>query len=220
MPSRAMKMLLVDDHALFREGLKLLLRSLGGELEIDEAGDCPQALERMSGQAYDLVLLDMNLPGRGGLDALTALREAAPSTPVVVLSGEEDPHLVRGAIDRGAMGFIPKSSTPEILIPALKLALAGGVYLPPAVLDTRADAPQSAPAQSKPQETSPAGLTQRQMDVLRCVVQGKPNKVIARELDISEGTVKAHLSSVLHALGARNRTEAVYAAARLGLRLT
>ena len=167
MPSRAMKMLLVDDHALFREGLKLLLRSLGGELEIDEAGDCPQALEKMSGQGYDLVLLDLNMPGRGGLDALSALREAAPSTPVVVLSGEEDPHLVRGAIDRGAMGFIPKSSTPEILIPALKLALAGGVYLPPAVLDTRADAPQSAPAQSKPQETSPAGLTQRQMDVLR-----------------------------------------------------
>lgn len=215
-----MKMLLVDDHALFREGLKLLLRSLGGELEIDEAGDCAQALEKMSGQGYDLVLLDLNMPGRGGLDALSALREAAPSTPVVVLSGEEDPHLVRGAIDRGAMGFIPKSSTPEILIPALKLALAGGVYLPPAVLDTRADAPQPAPAQAKPQETAPAGLTQRQMDVLRCVVQGKPNKVIARELDISEGTVKAHLSSVLHALGARNRTEAVYAAARLGLRLT
>jgi DNA-binding NarL/FixJ family response regulator len=219
MSSRAMKMLLVDDHALFREGLKLLLRSLGGELELDEAGDCARALEKMSGQSYDLVLLDMNLPGRGGLDALTALREAGPSTPVVVLSGEEDPQLVRGAIDRGAMGFIPKSSTPEILIPALRLALAGGVYLPPAVLDTRSAAAPPAAQQSKGAQ-APAGLTQRQMDVLRCVIQGKPNKVIARELDISEGTVKAHLSSVLHALGARNRTEAVYAAARLGLRLT
>lgn len=215
-----MKMLLVDDHALFREGLKLLLRTLGGELDLDEAGDCAQALDKMSGQSYDLVLLDMNLPGRGGLDALSALREAGPSTPVVVLSGEEDPHLVRGAIDRGAMGFIPKSSTPEILIPALKLALAGGVYLPPAVLDTRVEAPHPAPAQPKAEHAAPAGLTQRQMDVLRCVIQGKPNKVIARELDISEGTVKAHLSSVLHALGARNRTEAVYAAARLGLRLS
>jgi DNA-binding NarL/FixJ family response regulator len=215
-----MKMLLVDDHALFREGLKLLLRSLGGDLEPDEAGDCAQALDKMAGGRYDLVLLDMNLPGRGGLDALTALREAAPSTPVVVLSGEEDPQLVRGAIDRGAMGFIPKSSTPEILIPALRLALAGGVYLPPAVLDTRAGSARPASPQPKAEEAAPAGLTQRQTAVLRCVIQGKPNKVIARELDISEGTVKAHLSAVLQALGAHNRTEAVYAAARLGLRLT
>ncbi len=215
-----MKMLLVDDHALFREGLKLLLRSLDANLELDEAGDCAKALEHASRQRYDLVLLDLHLPGLDGLDALAALREAAPSTPLVVLSGEEDPHVVRAAIDRGAMGFIPKSSTPEILIPALRLALAGGVYLPPAVLDARVEVSPPASAQAKASEAKPAGLTQRQMDVLRCVIQGKPNKVIARELDISEGTVKAHLSSVMHAFGVRNRTEAVYAAARLGVPLS
>lgn len=212
------RILLVDDHALFREGLKFLLRTLDAALELDEAGDCAQALERASARSYDLVLLDLQLPGLKGIDALLALREAIPSSPLVVLSGEEDPQIVRNAIDRGAMGFIPKSSTPEVLIQALRLVLANGVYLPRAVLDARAPAPAQAPAAEGGAASLP-GITQRQMDVLRCVIQGKPNKVIARELNISEGTVKAHLSQVMHALGARNRTEAVYAAAKLGLRL-
>jgi DNA-binding NarL/FixJ family response regulator len=217
-----MHILLVDDHALFREGLKFLLRSLDAELELEEAGDCAQALERASRQHYDLVLLDLKLPGGNGMDTLRALREAVPAAPLVVISGEEDPHVVREAIERGAMGFIPKSSTPEVLIQALRLVLARGVYLPPAVLDRRAAPAAAAPATSPQADTGAGrllGLTPRQADVLRCVIQGKPNKIIARELDISEGTVKAHLSSVMHALGARNRTEAVYAAAKLGLRL-
>ena len=214
-----MRILLVDDHALFREGLKFLLRSLDAELELEEAGDCAQALERASRRDYDLVLLDLKLPGVNGMDALRALREAVPAAPLVVLSGEEDPHVVREAIERGAMGFIPKSSTPEVLIQALRLVLARGVYLPRAVLDSRAAPAPAASPQADNAAARLLGLTPRQADVLRCVIQGKPNKIIARELDISEGTVKAHLSSVMHALGAHNRTEAVYAAAKLGLRL-
>jgi DNA-binding NarL/FixJ family response regulator len=205
--------LLIDDHALFREGLKFLLRSLDAALEIDEAGDCAKALEHATSRGYDLVLLDLKMPGVAGLDALAALREAIPAAPLVVLSGEDNPGVVRAAIERGAMGFIPKSSTPELLIQALRLVLARGVYLPPAVLDAAAEAGPSG------SETALRGLTPRQVDVLRCVIQGKANKVIARELDVSEGTVKAHLSSVLRAFGARNRTEAVYAAAKLGLKL-
>lgn len=216
-----MHILLVDDHVLFREGLKYLLRSLDAALEMDEAGDCSKALEHTSVRSYDLVLLDLKIPGVAGLDALSALRDATPAVPVVVLSGEDNPEMVRAAIERGAMGFIPKSSTPEIMIQALRLVLAHGVYLPRAVLD--APAPGSSPAATASQavdgQAKLAGLTPRQMDVLRCVIQGKPNKIIARELDVSEGTVKAHLSSVLHVLGTRNRTEAVYAAAKLGLRL-
>lgn len=215
-----MRILLVDDHALFREGLKFLLRSLDAALAVDEAGDCTKALEHAAARRYELVLLDFKMPGTAGLDALAALREVTPATPLVVLSGEEDPAVVRAAIERGAMGFIPKSSTPEVMIQALRLVLARGVYLPPTVLDATA---ASLPAAvTPPTSTGPAalpGLTPRQMDVLRCVIQGKPNKIIARELDVSEGTVKAHLSSVMHALGTRNRTEAVYAAAKLGLRL-
>jgi DNA-binding NarL/FixJ family response regulator len=132
----------------------------------------------------------------------------------VVLSGEDSAGVVRAAIEGGAMGFIPKSSTPEVLIQALRLVLARGVYLPPAVLDAAAEPPAGTGG-----EAALRGLTPRQIDVLRCVIQGKSNKVIARDLDVSEGTVKAHLSSVLRAFGARSRTEAVYAAAKLGLKL-
>jgi DNA-binding NarL/FixJ family response regulator len=212
-----MNILLVDDHALFREGLKFLLRSLDAALEVDEASDCAKALEHAAARSYDLVLLDLKIPGVAGLEALAALRDAVPGAPLVVLSGEDNPGVVRAAIERGAMGFIPKSSTPEVLIQALRLVLARGVYLPPAVLDA-ARAPASVALPSMGDMMLP-GLTPRQMDVLRCVIQGKSNKIIARELDVSEGTVKAHLSSVLRALDARNRTEAVYAAAKLGLRL-
>ena len=216
-----MKILLVDDHALFREGLKHLLTSLDAELELDEADDCERALALSARSAYDMVLLDLKIPGVQGLDALEALRRTRPETPVVVVSGEDDPRVIRAAIERGAMGYVPKASTPEIMIQALRLVLANGVYLPPGVVDLAI--PKGAPLpellRGGAGETQLPGLTPRQMDVLRCVIQGKANKVIARELDISEATVKAHLSSVLRALGVNNRTEAVYAAAKLGLQL-
>jgi DNA-binding NarL/FixJ family response regulator len=203
-----MRILLVDDHALFRGGLKYLLRGLDDSIAMDEAGDCPEALERLGAAAYDLVLLDLKLPGVNGLDALASLRDAAPGTPLIVLSGEDDPSVVHATIERGAMGFIPKSSTPEVMIQAMRLVLARGVYLPPAALDAvRPGASAALPE-----------LTPRQIDVMRCVIRGKPNKTIARELEVSEATVKAHLTAVFQALGARNRTEAVYVAAKLGLR--
>jgi two-component system nitrate/nitrite response regulator NarL len=213
--------LLVDDHALFRSGLKFLLQQLDTGLVLDEAGNCAQALERAASRSYDLVLLDLNMPGVSHLDALAALREAVPDAPVVVLSGESDPNVVRAAIERGAMGFIPKSATPEVLIEALRLVLAHGVYLPLEVLVMSAPAVQpAAPVAGGGEAMAPQpGLTPRQLEVLRYVIQGKPNKVIARELNLSEGTVKTHLSSVLRAFGARNRTEAVYTAAKQGLRL-
>ena len=217
-----MKVLLVDDHVLFRDGLKFLLRALDPGLEPDEAGNCAEALERAGEHDYDLVLLDLKLPGRNGLDALDALREAVPGVPLVVLSGEDDPHTIRTAIERGAMGFIPKSSTSDVLVKALQLVLARGVYLPPAALDTDysfAAASALPPPQGGPGDTTLEAITPRQMEVLRCVIQGKPNKVIARELGIASGTVKQHVSGVLRSLGAHNRTEAVYAAAKLGLRL-
>jgi two-component system nitrate/nitrite response regulator NarL len=213
--------LLVDDHALFRSGLKFLLQQLDTGLVLDEAGNCTQALERAAARRYDLVLLDLNMPGVSHLDALAALRDAVPDAPVVVLSGEADPNVVRAAIERGAMGFIPKSATPEVLIEALRLVLAHGVYLPLEVLTMNAPAAQPAatvPGGGEAMAPQP-GLTPRQLEVLRYVIQGKPNKVIARELNLSEGTVKTHLSSVLRAFGARNRTEAVYTAAKQGLRL-
>ncbi len=213
-----MKLLLVDDHALFREGLRLLLVGLDSDVEVEEAEDCARALERVAARSYDLILLDLKMPGLGGLDALDAVRDAA-AVPIVVLSGEDDPTTVRAAIERGAMGYIPKSSTPQVLIQALRLVLAHGIYLPP--ISIGGTSPSSTAANNAP-ISRPAmlpGVTERQMEVLRCVIQGKPNKVIARELEIAEGTVKLHLSAVFRALGAHSRTEAVYAAAKLGLRL-
>jgi len=209
------RLLLVDDHALFREGLKLLLAGLDPQVRLMEAGDLVQALKLAGDADFDLILLDLKLPGPNGLDALGSLRGATDSVPIVVLSGEDDPAVVRAAIERGAMGFIPKSSTPEVLIQALRLVLARGVYLPPLALGARA----AVALPSGAADIKLPGITDRQMDVLRCVIQGKPNKVIARDLEISEGTVKLHLSAVFRALGAHNRTEAVYAAAKLGLRL-
>lgn len=213
-----MKILVVDDHTLFREGLKLLLRGLDPAVEVDEAGNCAEALEVAAGGAYELVLLDLKMPGRNGLDALAALHEGVPGVPVVVLSGEDDPSTIRAAIESGGMGFIPKSSTSAVLVQALRLVLANGVYLPPAALDAALE-PSAAGPEPRHGQAALAGITARQMDVLRFAIKGKTNKMIARELGISDGTVKQHLSAVLRALGVQNRTEAVYAAAKLGLRV-
>ena len=213
-----MHLLLIDDHALFREGLKFLLRGLDEHLLIDEAGSVAAAVARTDAVPFDLILLDLNLPGVGNLEALATIRDAFPQAPVVVLSGEDDPRMTRATIEHGAMGFVPKSSTPEILIQALRLILAHGVYLPVSALDS--DAPRGAHAEaSGDPDALLRTLSPRQVEVLHCVIQGQPNKLIARTLALSESTVKAHLSAVFRSLGARNRTEAVYAAAKLGLRL-
>jgi DNA-binding NarL/FixJ family response regulator len=206
------KVLLIDDHALFRSGLRLMLRDLAADMDISEAGDCAEAL-RLGGEPFELILLDMKMPGIDGLDGLQCIKQAWPLALVVVLSGEEGAQLIRGALEQGACGFVPKSSTPQVMINALQLVLAKGIYLPPQVLGAPAPAP--APVAANPM----AGMTERQAQVLRLALKGAPNKVIARELDISEGTVKSHLSTVFRLLNVRNRTEALYCAARLGLQV-
>lgn len=213
-----MHVLLVDDHALFREGLKFILRGLDEHLLIDEAGSVEAAIAMQEAPPFDLILLDLNLPGVGDLEALASVRAAFPQTPIVVLSGEDDPRMIRATIEQGAMGFVPKSSTPEILINALRLILAHGVYLPLSALDTDAPAADETVGTSNP-DTLLRNLSPRQIEVLRSVIRGDSNKLIARKLSLSESTIKQHLSAVLRTVGARNRTEAVYAAAKLGLRL-
>ncbi|WUR11814.1 response regulator transcription factor [[Empedobacter] haloabium] len=221
-----MQILLVDDHDLFREGLKLMLDNLGPEVRFAEAGTVAEALALLRQQAPDLVLADLYMPDADGLDVLTSLREVAGPVPVVVLSSEDDPRAVRSAIGLGARGYVPKSSTGQVLLAAVGLVLAGGTYLPPNVLHENgvpggwarplrggaSTAPRLVPA------PAPAdGLSSRQREVLLKVVQGKANKVIARELQLSEGTVKAHLSAAFRALGVRNRTQAVSVVAKVGL---
>ncbi len=238
-----MRVLLVDDHTLFREGIALLLRPLVQPLETWEAGSCEEAVAVIEARgAADLVLIDLGLPGASGLEGVRRLREAHPEMPVVVMSSADDKDTVLAALDAGAMGFIPKSSTSAVMIGALKLILAKGIYLPPSVfLAARNPAPATPPAVAPvaaavtPMVTAaPAGaestagtasrrpadlgLTSRQAEVLHLLLQGKPAKLIGRELDLSLSTVKAHTSAVLRALNVTTRTQAIVAAGRMGLR--
>jgi DNA-binding NarL/FixJ family response regulator len=223
-----MRVLLVDDHALFREGVAMLLQPMQENMEILEADGCESAFEVLSRSGpVDLVLIDLAMPGESGLDGLRRLRAEHPGTPAVALSSSDDLSTVLSALDAGAMGFVPKSSTSAILIGALRLILAHGIYLPPSAFLTQR-APDS-PAQGTPLAAAPEpppacrpadlGLTPRQADVLRQILQGKSTKLIQRDLNLSESTVKQHTGSVLRALNVTTRTQAVLAAARLGLRL-
>jgi DNA-binding NarL/FixJ family response regulator len=209
------RILLVDDHALFREGVALLLRSILDDAQIAEAGGVTEAVAKAEINSPELVLMDLALPGTSGLEGIGIFRNRFPDAPVVALSSSDDPETVLRAIDAGAMGFVPKSSSSGILAGALKLILAKGVYLPPSVfLADRASGP------SKPKsEATPAslGLTPRQADVLLLILEGKSSKMISRELNLSPSTVKVHTSAVLRALNVTTRTQAVVAAGKIGL---
>lgn len=206
-----MRLLLIDDHVMFRQGLKLLLSDLDESLQFMESGSCEKAVDLLAGDTCDLILLDLNMPGIKGLGALRMILGAAPEVPVAVLSGETGSDLIRAAIDEGASGFVPKSSSSELLVAALQLILAGGVYLPEDVLG------ESIAERSTASDKQLDLLSHRQTDVLLRAIKGQPNKVIAIDMGIAEGTVKTHLSAAFKILGVHNRTEAVFAAARLGL---
>ena len=215
-----MKVLVVDDHPLIREALRQVLRALDENIELVEAAGAPEAAAAAEKHGdLDLILLDLALPGADGFEVLRELRERHPSFPIVVLSATEHAEVVMRALDAGAMGFIPKTSSNELLLGALRLVLSGGVYLPAEVL-RRSPAPvlRSAPAAAGA-DCRDLGLTQRQAQVLALVIQGKPNKIICRELDLAEGTVKIHVTAILKALGVANRTQAVIAVGKLGLKL-
>lgn len=230
-----MKVLLIDDHALFREGLVLLLAPLVAPLEPWEAGSCEEAFMQIEQLGSpDLVLIDLGLPGLTGMEGLALLRERLPQVPVVVLSSADDRDTVLAALDAGAMGFIPKSSSSGVLFGALRLVLARGIYLPPSVfLQGRkdsvrgvepaqlADAPATAGSTGAPgRHARELGLSPRQVEVLHLILQGQSAKLICRELSISAGTVKAHTSAVLRALNVTTRTQAVIQAGKLGLRFS
>jgi DNA-binding NarL/FixJ family response regulator len=206
-----MRLLLIDDHVMFRQGLKFLLSDLDESLQFMESGSCEKAVDLLADDTCDLILLDLNMPGIKGLGALRMILAAAPQVPVAVLSGETGSDLIRAAIDEGASGFVPKASSSELLVAALQLILAGGVYLPEDVLG------ESVTERSTAGDKQLDLLSHRQTDVLLRAIKGQPNKVIAIDMGIAEGTVKTHLSAAFKILGVHNRTEAVFAAARLGL---
>jgi len=208
-----MRILIGDDHVLFREGLRRLLEQLKGDSTFVEASNFDEMLEICgSEQRFDLILTDLRMPGWPGFSGIQALRGKQPEAKVVVVSASEAHHDVRDALEHGSAGYIPKSSSVKIMLSALDLIFSGGVYVPATVLrDGGAEAGE--PRNSMP-PADPALeqlLTQRQREVLERLREGKSNKQIAHELGLSEGTVKIHMTAIFKSLGVRNRTQAAMA---------
>lgn len=219
-----MKILIADDHRLIIDAVADKLSEIDSDIEFVAAIDADQLRERLA-EPLDLALIDLSMPGAHGLSHIQDARRRCPDLPIIVLSGQEDPAVMRDVLDCGAQGYIPKAYSPAVMVSAVRLVMAGGVYVPPMLL-----AMSRLAADSEPPPEAVAGidlsrgvgpgslselLTERQVDVLRLLSQGQPNKLIGRSLGISEGTVKIHLAAIFRALDARNRTEAVMKARAL-----
>jgi DNA-binding NarL/FixJ family response regulator len=214
-----MKVLLVDDHVLIRDALRGVLRELTDDATVLEASDCRQAMRLIEAHPdLHLILLDLNLPDRDGFSVLADLRKRYATISLVVLSALHDRENVVRALDLGALGFIPKSAPREVMVNALRLIFAGGVYIPPEALG-RAESREQKPVTQRPVSPADLGFTERQMEVLALMMQGKSNKAISRILDVAEPTVKHHVTAVLKALKVANRTEAVIAVGSLGWKM-
>lgn len=216
-----MKILVIDDHALIREALRGVLKELKGDVSVMDVPDWGHAAPQLEERAnFDLVLLDLNLPDRDGFEILAEMRERHPAIAVVVLSGQHDRVSVEKALELGALGFIPKSASREVMLSALNLVFAGGIYIPPDILlhphSTIAPTTAFSGSVGRRVAISDLGLTERQLEVLALMMQGRSNKAICRTLYVAEATVKNHVTAILRALKASNRTEAVLAAKALG----
>ena len=197
-----MKLLIVDDHSILREGVAEILRQGMPGTTVLQARGIEEGLALVAEAGLAAILLDLHFPAGGGLSALPDFARRAPDVPVVILSSSEDPEDVRRALAQGAMGYVPKSASAQSLVSALRLVLSGNVYLPPLM----ADAPARAP------DAGRAALTGRQLEVLEAICKGLTNKDIGQQLDLSEKTVKAHVSAIFRALNVVKRTQAVNAA--------
>jgi len=208
------KILVIDDHRMFCDGVKLILAQLEQETEVLVADQCKAALELASTHPdLDLVMLDISMPDMDGCDALKIFSERFPSLPVVMLTASESMRDMRRSFDAGASGYIPKSSSTDIMLGAIRLVMAGGIYIPPsmAVRQRPMDAAKSTPVDNEVL----VKLTQRQSEVLAHLQDGISNKQIADRMGVSEATVKVHMSAILRTLGLHTRLEAALIAQKL-----
>ena len=205
-----MKIIIVDDHPLILQALEQVLPQLDRRLEMFGACDREETLTLLARHPdCALLLLDLTLPGARGLDLLAELRRDRPQLPIVILSATHDSATVGAAIAAGARGFVAKTASPVALLDAIETVLAGGRHV---TTDLHA-----APRMIQGVPINILGLTQRQSDVLQLLVQGKPNKLICRDLKLSEGTVKVHVSAILKALNVHSRSQAIVELARRGI---
>ncbi len=202
--NHTVRILIIDDHPLFREGVGAVLRQWTPDAVLRHARDADEGLVLASQDAYDMVLLDLNLPGLGGISAIARLQKILPRAAIVVVSSSEDAADVRRSMDAGARGYLPKSSSAETIVNALQLILAGDPFVPAFMLHAETPA-------------APGALTLRQIDVLKLLCEGMPNKEIGRKLGMAEKTTKNHISAIFRSLKVVNRTQAVIAARRSGL---
>jgi len=209
-----MKIMIVDDHALVRQGVSALLEREAGGAAVLQARHSAEALDlAATHDDLDVVLLDLSMPGMDGIAALREFGRRRPALPIIVLSASEDPALARRAFGAGALGYVPKSATAETLLTALTLVLRGEAFVPSLVLRAPdADAPGSPPPVS-----GSSNLTDRQTQVLRHLSEGLSNKLIAHRMGVSEKTIKAHVTGVLRAMCADDRVGAVQSARAAGL---
>ena len=211
------KLLVVEDHALVREGLAQTLRQLENGVEVQGVSDAPAAMALLeAGERFDMLLLDLGLPGMDGMTCLATLRKGFPELPVVILSGYDDAHTVSKALKAGAAGFVPKTYSSDRLLDALRQVRSGRVFAPEASAAGEIAAHEPIGGHADPAEF---GLTARQAEVLGLMARGKSNRQIAELLGLSEGTVKIHLTAIFKVLGVSSRTQAMVVIARQGIRL-
>jgi two-component system, NarL family, nitrate/nitrite response regulator NarL len=214
--NRSMKLLIVDDHPVVRDGLAALLRQLGPDVTVLIAEDGSRGLGVVESHPdLDIVVLDLAMPGSDGFGTLHEFGRRQPQLPVVVVSSSEDPRDVRRALASGALGYIPKSASPRTILAAMQFVLAGNVYVPTLLAQDQTSKPNEAADHSNPGKA--ASLTARQTDVLRLLCEGRSNKEIGRKLGLSEKTVKVHVSALFKALNVANRLQAAAMADKAGL---
>ena len=218
MSDEKLLIILADDHAMVRGGLSLMIRMANQNVEILESSDFPETLKYLSEESsIDLLLMDLMMPGMQGLDGIEQICATYPDVPVAVISVKEDTETIRDVLNAGAVGYIPKTSSPNVTTSAIQLILSGGIYVPPHVLRRTAAEPEDAGGAPSPASPSALvepdakmlGVTPRQKEVLDLLANGKPNKEIAAILGLTPGTVKMHTSRIFKLLKVSNRTEAV-----------
>lgn len=215
-----MRIIVADDHSLMRDILRQYLQFLSESLDIVEASSLPEVLDhRDDEQPADLILLDLQMPGMDGLKSVGEVRRTFPACPIVVISANEDPKTIRDAIQAGANGYIPKTTRGKSVVTALKLVLAGEIYLPPTLL-TDMGMSLAHDQFARQAGSAPGGgfakLSDREAAVLRLLIEGKTNKEIGRDLALQEVTVKVHLRNIYRKIGATNRADAVRLAFQAG----
>jgi two-component system, NarL family, nitrate/nitrite response regulator NarL len=211
-----MRVLLIDDHALVRKGIEELLQSRGVQV-VASVGSGDEGVRRARELPTDLILLDVKMPGMNGIDTLRALRAAGVGAPVVMLTMSREDADLGAALRAGAQGYLLKDIEPEELVPALEATLKGNNVV---VRDLVGSLARLVGGKSDPAPRPPAPfaeLTPREREILECIADGMSNKMIARALDITDGTVKLHVKAILRKLGMRSRVEAAVAAVEQGL---